>query len=138
MRLECYKIHDTAPEIVPGRSDRAWMDAFADRHPYRCLPLTMANSTGWEILCPMDLKIIWNGGPRNEDIDFKTTGDPRAIPSFADAHFMRGIVTFHTGHLFRTPPAGASGSPARPTGRRTASPRSPASSRPTGCHSLSP
>ena len=104
MRLECYKIYDVAPEIVPGRSDRAWMDAFADRHPYRCLPLTMANSTGWEILCPMDIKITWNGGPRNEDIDLKTTGDPRAIASFADAHFMRGIVTFHTGHLFRTPP----------------------------------
>ena len=64
----------------------------------------MANSTGWEILCPMDLKIIWNGGPGKHDIEFKTRGDPRAIPSFADSHFQRGIVTFHTGHLFRTPP----------------------------------
>ena len=104
MRLECYKIYDVAPEIVPGRSQREWMDAFPDRHPYRCLPLTMANSTGWEILCPMDIKITWNGGPRKEDISFKTTGDPNAIASFADSHFMRGIVTFHTGHLFRTPP----------------------------------
>ncbi|MEH6487435.1 DUF6065 family protein [Hyphomonas oceanitis] len=104
MRLECYKIHDVAPEIVPGRSQREWMDAFPDRHPYRCLPLTMANSTGWEILCPMDIKIQWNGGPKKEDINFLTTGDPAAIASFADSHFMRGIVTFHTGHLFRTPP----------------------------------
>ena len=60
MRLECYKIYDTAPEIVPGRSDRAWMDAFVDRHPYRCLPLTMANATGWEILCPIDIKVIYS------------------------------------------------------------------------------
>lgn len=104
MRLDCYKIYDVAPEIVPGRPDRAWMDSFVDRHPYRCLPLTMANSTGWEILCPMDIKVIWNGGPRTEDIELKTTGDPRAIASFADSHFQRGIVTFHTGHLFRTLP----------------------------------
>lgn len=104
MELECYKIYDVAPDIRPGRSERAWMDAHPDRHPYRCLPLTMANSTGWEILCPMDIKIVWNGGPRKEDLFLFTTGDPNAISSFADSHFARGIVTFHTGHLFRTPP----------------------------------
>lgn len=104
MQLECYKIYNIAPEIVPGRSQREWMDAFPNHHPYRCLPLTMANSSGWEILCPMDIKIEWNGGPRKEDITFSTTGDPAAIASFADSHFTRGIVTFHTGHLFRTPP----------------------------------
>ena len=104
MHLDCYKIYDVAPDLVPARSNRDWMDAFTDRHPYRCLPLTMANATGWELLCPMDIKIEWNGGPKNEDIRLLTRGDPRAIASFADAHFMRGIVTFHTGHLFRTPP----------------------------------
>lgn len=104
MKLDCYKIYDIAPEIVPGRSNRDWMDKFPDRQPYRCLPLTMANSTGWEILCPIDLEIEWNGGPGKEDIKLKTNGDPRAIASFADSHFQRGIVTFHTGHLFRTEP----------------------------------
>lgn len=104
MQLECYKIHDVAPEIVPGKGQRFWMDQFPDRQPYRCLPLTMANSTGWEILCPMDLKIVWNGGDGKDAIEFYTKGDPRAIPSFADSHFQRGIVTMHTGHLFRTPP----------------------------------
>jgi len=104
MQLDCYKIHDVAPEIVPGHSDRQWMDDFPDRQPYRCLPLSMANSTGWEILCPMDLKIIWDGGMGKHAISFFTTGEPNAIPSFADSHFTRGIVTFHTGHLFRTPP----------------------------------
>ena len=114
MQLECYKVHDIAPEIVPGRSQRDWMDAFPDRHPYRCLPLTMANATGWEILCPIDLKIRWSGGESENDITLLTTGDPNAIASFADSHFRRGIVTFHTGHLFRTPPGWgvwASGAP---------------------------
>ena len=109
MFLDCYKIYDVAPDLVPARSNRDWMDAFTDRHPYRCLPLTMANSTGWELLAPMDIKIEWNGGPRNEDIRLLTRGDPRAIDSFAGAHFARGIVTFHTGHLSARRPAGASG-----------------------------
>ncbi|HIG22322.1 MAG TPA: hypothetical protein EYG02_07705 [Henriciella marina] len=104
MELECYKIYNVAPEIRPGVSQRDWMDKFPDRHPYRCLPLTMANSTGWEILCPMDIKIIWDGGEHDYSLKLFTTGDPAAIPSFADSHFRRGIVTFHTGHLFRTPP----------------------------------
>ena len=104
MELDCYRIHRTAPQIVPGRSQRDWMDAFPDRHPYRCLPLTMANSTGWEILCPMDVKIVWDGGELEHNISFFTKGDPAALPSFVDSHFRRGIVTFHTGYLFRTPP----------------------------------
>lgn len=104
MELECYQIHHTAPEIIPGRSQRDWMDAFPDRHPYRCLPLTMANSTGWEILCPMDLKIIWNGGATEDAISFKARRPDAPIASFASSHFRRGIVTFHTGYLFRTPP----------------------------------
>jgi hypothetical protein len=80
------------------------MDAFQDRHPYRCLPLTMANCTGWEILCPIGITIEWDGGPMEENI--KITGDEPWPPvkNVADSHFRRGIVTFHTGHLFRTEP----------------------------------
>jgi hypothetical protein len=107
MRLDCYKIHEYAPEIVPGSQRRAWMDAFMDRHPYRCLPLTMANSSGWEILCPVGLTIEWNGGLMEDAITI--TGDEQWPPvkNVADSHFRRGIVTFHTGHLFRTPPGWA-------------------------------
>jgi hypothetical protein len=107
MRLDCYKIHEWAPEIAPGSPQRAWMDAFQDRHPYRCLPLTMANSSGWEILCPVGLTIEWNGGLMEDAISI--TGDEPWPPvkNVADSHFRRGIVTFHTGHLFRTPPGWA-------------------------------
>lgn len=104
MQLECYKIYNVAPEIVPARSQRDWMDAFPDRHPYRCLPLTMANATGWEILCPIDVKIVWDGGPMETNLHLFSTAGQRALAAFADSHFRRGIVTFHTGHLFRTPP----------------------------------
>jgi len=104
MRLDCYKIYEWAPTIVPGQGRRAWMDAFEDRHPYRCLPLTMANCSGWEILCPIGLTIEWDGGPMEKHITI--TGDEPWPPvkNIADSHFRRGIVTFHTGHLFRTEP----------------------------------
>lgn len=117
MQLDCYKIHDIAPQIVPGTPQRDWMDAFPDRHPYRCLPLTMANSTGWDILCPFDLKISWDGGHSAAAITFESRDHAAGVPSFADSHFRRGIVTFHTGHLFRTPPGWgvwASASPNHP------------------------
>lgn len=105
--LDAYAIHDVTPEFVPARPRREWMDVFMDRQPYRCLPLTMANSTGWELLCPFDLTIEWNGGPNNEDITLNSPDKNAFIPSFATAHFRSGIVTFHTGYLFRTPPGWA-------------------------------
>lgn len=107
MRLDCYKIYEYAPEIVPGQARRAWMDAFEDRHPYRCLPLTMANTTGWEILCPVGLTIEWTGGLMEDAITFVADEPWPPVRSVADSHFRRGVVTFHTGHLFRTDPGWA-------------------------------
>ncbi len=104
MRLDCYKIHETAPEIVPGQSSRDWMDAFTDRHPYRCLPLTMANSTGWEIRLQVGLTIEWDGGPMQDNIQIRADDAWPPVKNVADSHFRKGIVTFHSGHLFRTPP----------------------------------
>ena len=102
MQIECFPTTARPPELVPGRPNRAWMDSFTARHPYRCLPLTMANSTGWEILCPMAFSAEWNGGPRAEDI---TLSPDRPHPDFHDfvkSHFTMGVITFHPGYLFRT------------------------------------
>ena len=104
MELECYPTAERPPEIVPGRPQRAWMDHFAERHPYRCLPLSMANTTGWEILCPMAFTAEWNGGARQEDIKLKTDYPHPDFHNFAKSHFSHGVVTFHPGYLFRTPP----------------------------------
>ena len=104
MHLDCYKVYEHTPDIIPGRSRRAWMDAFTDRHPYRCLPLTMANSTGWEILCQVGLTIEYDGGPMEDAIRISADEEWPPVSNVADSHFRRGIVTFHTGHLFRTPP----------------------------------
>jgi len=81
------------------------MDDFPDRHAYRCLPLSIANAHGWDILCPVALAIDWNGGPRIEDVTVRalqTTTGGRPVSAFCRSHFSSGIVTFHTDYIFRT------------------------------------
>jgi hypothetical protein len=104
MKLECFPLVAYPPEIVPGRPQRAWMDAFNERHPYRCLPLTVANTTGWELLCPVGFTAEWNGGVRTQDIRFIPDEPHPGFKSFALSHFSHGVVTFPAGYLFRTPP----------------------------------
>jgi hypothetical protein len=106
-RLEAFKTVKHPPELVPCTQERAWMDVFTERHAYRCLPLTIANSHGWEILVPAALEVEWNGGPQIADLTVRALEPfPEGFPleHFAMSNFARGIVTFHTGYLFRTPP----------------------------------
>ncbi|MEJ0019241.1 MAG: DUF6065 family protein [Acetobacteraceae bacterium] len=106
-RLEAFRLHPHAPELVPSTADRTWMDAFNDRHAYRCLPLTIANAHCWEILAPGGFEISWNGRAAAEDLTVRPMDDwPATLPfeDFARSNFARGIVTLHTGYLFRTPP----------------------------------
>src|SRR5262249_14544687 len=96
MKLTCYQVDPQPAELVPGSPDREWMDKFADRHPYRCLPLVVANTTGWELLSPVSFTASWNGGPRMEDIRLDPDGDTtRALlDRWAVSHFSRGVLTF--------------------------------------------
>jgi hypothetical protein len=103
MQLECYPMSTRPPDIVPGRPLRAWMESFPDRHPYRCLPLSMANTTGWEILCPVSFTAEWNGGPGTADIIFKPDHPFPGFDDLVKSHFSHAVMTFHPGYMFRTP-----------------------------------
>src|SRR6201995_5233710 len=104
LELECFPTAARPPEIVPGPPQRAWMDRFAERHPYRCLPLTMANTTGWELLCPMGFTAEWNGGLQQTDITIRADHPHPDFHEFAKSHFSSGVLTLQPGYLFRTPP----------------------------------
>jgi hypothetical protein len=104
LELECYPMTPRPPDLVPGRQSRDWMDAFASRHPYRCLPLNMANTTGWEILCPFGFAAEWNGGPSQADIVITPDRPQHDMKHFVTSHFSRGVLTMHPQYLFRTPP----------------------------------
>jgi hypothetical protein len=103
MNLTCFRIGPHAPELIPARAERAWMDGTGQHFAYRCTPLTMANSTGWELLCPRDIKATWNGGPGLGDLVIEQ-GDLPEGDHLAHSHFGHGILTFHPGYLFRTDP----------------------------------
>ncbi len=103
-KLTCYRLHHEVPRIVPGQSAREWMDRTPERYAYRCLPLTIANAMGWEILAPCRVDVTWNGGRELGDLTV-TIDDPAwGADRLASSHFGSGIVTFHTGYLFRTEP----------------------------------
>ena len=104
MQLECYPTIGRPPELVPARPERKWMDEFTNRHPYRCLPMTMANSTGWELLCPVGFTATWNGGLAQTDITLRPDHPFPDFVHFASSHFSHGVITLHPGYLFRTPP----------------------------------
>jgi hypothetical protein len=103
MELECYPTANRPPDLVPARPERKWMDQFAQRHPYRCLPLTMANTTGWELLCPFSFTAEWNGSDERNAISLRPDKPHPDFHEFAASHFGGGVLTFHPGYLFRTP-----------------------------------
>ena len=103
MKLDCYRMEENVPEIRPAALDRDWMDEMQDRHAYRCLPLNMANVSGWEILSTEGFEISWNGGNEASDITITPDEEGKNISGLVHSHFKFGIVTFMTGYLFRTP-----------------------------------
>jgi hypothetical protein len=83
------------------------MDDFTDRHAYRCLPLSIANAYGWEVVCPIPVEIRWNGGMKVEDIEvigLKELSGGAPIDHFCRSNFSRGIVTFHLDYVIETEP----------------------------------
>ena len=101
MRLTAFKTGPDAPPLRAAVATREWMEQTGERFAYRCLPLTIANTHGWEILCPGSFEAYWNGGSRPKDIKVVPTGK---ASHFALSHFGAGVLTFHTGYLFRTDP----------------------------------
>jgi hypothetical protein len=69
--------------------------------------MVIANATGWEVLCPFDIEAEWTGNRNVESITIKAARPPGRIRSVVCSHFGHGILTFHPGYVFRTPPGWA-------------------------------
>ena len=103
--LLCYPTHPDPPQIIPSRSDRDRMDATNQRFAYRCTPLSIANASGWELILPFSFEATWLGGTDRSDIVIRS--DDPGCGRLVTSHFGNGVLTFHTGWLFRTPPGWA-------------------------------
>lgn len=103
MKVKCYLFPGWAPLIRPASSRRAWMDETQESFAYRCLPLKIANSHGWEVLTRVGFDVLWNGGTAPEDIQI-IPDEGAAAHELPVPLFGHGTFTFHIQGLFRTPP----------------------------------
>ncbi len=85
--------------LRPSPVRRGWMG----EHPtaYQCLPMVVANQWGWQVLCPTDVRVEWDGSAAPSGLRVKV--DPKWASSIK-SQFGRGIVTFSPPWLFRTSP----------------------------------
>ena len=104
--LELKALRVVAPEgwgggwsLRPSPQRRQWMNE--NPNAYHCLPLVIANQWGWQVLCPTDVQVTWDGSPGPSGLTVAVD------PSFAftiKSQFGSGIVTFSLPWLFRTAP----------------------------------
>ena len=94
MKIKAYALYEGAVEIRPAPAAREWMSE-DDR-----LSLDLANSNGWELLCPYAFNVVWNGGPNPEDIEIESDAPPAV--KFVKSLLGNGILTFYGGYQFKT------------------------------------
>ena len=99
LEITAYEIMENPPSIRTADRKREWMDDTQDRFAYRCLPLSIANQTGWEVMCPTGFTARWNG--KNDLPAIQIKFDDEESP-LVGSHFGHGVLTFTLGYLFRT------------------------------------
>ncbi|HUA35829.1 MAG TPA: DUF6065 family protein [Candidatus Binataceae bacterium] len=97
MLLEAFALSEEPQPLIPAPVERDWMDTGVGKHGYRCLPLTIANTYGWQLLLAADVTASWNGGPATSDITVYCSRPDQAISNFGN-----GVLTFDVSYIFRT------------------------------------
>lgn len=92
------KTIDSQIDISPMSIKRDWMDQTAEKHAYRCFPVTQANMIGWSLSCSKDIRFIWNG------INDQTGNNITILEGEDLCYTGRGqsTVSFNTGIAFKT------------------------------------
>lgn len=101
-KMTFYAFGKNPPPLTPAKPTREWMDIIPNKYAYRCLPLTIANSFGWDIACTHGFVATWNGGMNKDAIQIIPTAgqpDPELLPQ---SHFGSGVLTLHVGYLVQT------------------------------------
>lgn len=103
VELIAYRIGpDDGAELVTAPVGRIWMDETRDRFANRCLPLLIANQSGWLVLNARRVHLTWDGGPGMDAVTVEYDAEPPRAPVLA--HFGGGVVTWSLPYLFRTAP----------------------------------
>jgi hypothetical protein len=101
--LIAYKLVDEpSMTLAPAAVSRSWMDGTAKKFAYRCLPLVIANQSGWFVLNSHEFRATWNGRPDDAGVRIEYLKGPEPHP--VSCHFGHGILTWTLPYLFHTPP----------------------------------
>ena len=101
MKLTAYEVgHDAGLDLEPAPLKREWMDATPDGFARRCLPLLIANQSGWVIRSRYAFTATWEGAEPASSL--RVDYDEPDASRTATSHFGSGILTFHVPWLFRT------------------------------------
>lgn len=74
------------------------MDITFEKHAYRCLPVSLANTLGWTFSYPVDISFIWDGDPGSEDGHVKVLSGHEHV--FTNR--SNGTISFNSEITFRT------------------------------------
>lgn len=102
-----HRIDGSGWDWAPAEWRRDWMDETPGKYAYRCLPLTIANQTGWWVYNPVGFTAVWYGDRRPGQIQFLFDTAPQLWSQWINAQFGEGTITWNTPFLFRTRPAGS-------------------------------
>ena len=103
LEIIAYQIRSPAGlDLVPAWQARDWIDTSNRRFARRCLPMLLANQSGWFLLNRNRLVAAWDGGDAISSLTVQYADDD--APQEAISHFGHGILTWHVPYLFRTPP----------------------------------
>lgn len=101
LTLTAYKLGPFSLPIIPAPAAREWMSKTNQRFANRCLPMLIANQSGWLVLNDVSFTATWSGGDRVDATSISYSGQS---PPLAGSYFGYGIVTWSIPFVFRTPP----------------------------------
>jgi hypothetical protein len=101
--IEKINLYDTnIYDIVPSKVKKTLLDQ-EDNNSYKCKPLNVANTYGWDVLCPFTFTAHWNGGNRQQDITIECYDESICVDcSPMVSHFGFGTLTFNMDFIIRT------------------------------------
>jgi hypothetical protein len=95
---------DNAPQIIPAPVSRTWMSKQSEANkgwPSRCLPMLIANQSGWELRNPCAFTATWFD---QDGVDVLIQPDKHDADQLLPvSHFGNGILSWRLPILFRTP-----------------------------------
>lgn len=104
VELTAYRLLDNArdEDLWAAPIQRAWMEDMPRRFANRCLPLLIANQSGWLLISTETVNLTWDGGADLKSVRIDYEGEPESQPFVS--HFGSGVVTYLVPYVFRTSP----------------------------------